>query len=201
MGICCCKLAGFKLCTAVDDEGDDVIGIFTKIKIGYTYDGQFDPQHPDFLCCCGKVHIHKAMIVTAIIQNISRIMQIVGFFFGHTSTLDALNIIAAFIMINLAIISIIFWKKYYEFLKIYLFFLVTLIFLQLGYIIYDLVFVIIMSQSKKNGEEAIEQAFVELSTLFEVIYLSFSLALSSWSCFCFYIEYKYLEGRFKNEMF
>uniref|UniRef100_A0AC34FYN2 Uncharacterized protein n=1 Tax=Panagrolaimus sp. ES5 TaxID=591445 RepID=A0AC34FYN2_9BILA len=121
-------MPSFKLCTGVDDDDDDMPGIFTVMKIGYTFDGKFDPQHIDFKYCCGKMHIH------------------------------------------------------------------------LGYIIYNLVYVVIMASSKKNGEEAVEQQFEELSTLFDVITASTGLVLNAWACFCFYVEYKYLQGRYKSEI-
>uniref|UniRef100_A0A914D2P1 Uncharacterized protein n=1 Tax=Acrobeloides nanus TaxID=290746 RepID=A0A914D2P1_9BILA len=47
------------------------------MKLGYTLDDEFDPEHLDFYTCCDYMHIHKAAKILSCIKLTYVITEIV----------------------------------------------------------------------------------------------------------------------------
>uniref|UniRef100_A0AC34RCY2 Uncharacterized protein n=1 Tax=Panagrolaimus sp. JU765 TaxID=591449 RepID=A0AC34RCY2_9BILA len=79
--------------------------IFTLMKIGYTLDGSFDPDHEDFqFCCC---HIHTAMKVVLILMGI---VEVFGLYaeamtYLYTAVISSLSLFAYIFLFYFAYID------------------------------------------------------------------------------------------------
>ncbi|KAE9546356.1 hypothetical protein FO519_010432 [Halicephalobus sp. NKZ332] len=119
------------------------------LKIGYTIDNTFDPDHEDFYMLC--FHIHKWMIFICILGGLLVIESFVRSVIDKT--LGSVNIIITVtdvIAYSCMIIGFIFWRKFYTLLNIYLFYMGVWIFFEFGFLGEVTVAAIIASNRKSN---------------------------------------------------
>uniref|UniRef100_A0AC34RN75 MARVEL domain-containing protein n=1 Tax=Panagrolaimus sp. JU765 TaxID=591449 RepID=A0AC34RN75_9BILA len=172
--------------------------IFTLMKIGYTLDGSFDPDHEDFqFCCC---HIHRAIKVLLILMGIVEIFGLYGWITHNNGNwAESIGAMCSFFGYLALLLGNVFWRKCHKFIKFFLILATTEIMVQLGYLITLAAFVIIFLKHESIDKDEKHKLQTEAMTyLYTAVISSLSLFFYILLFYFAYIDYKYVKGRIRS---
>uniref|UniRef100_A0AC34Q8A4 Uncharacterized protein n=1 Tax=Panagrolaimus sp. JU765 TaxID=591449 RepID=A0AC34Q8A4_9BILA len=172
-------------------------GILTLMKPGYTLDGVFDPEHEDFIFCC---HIHTRIKLFSAIVGLLRLVIILYYFMNiDLSALAILYQVSGLISNTALFLGVFFWKKFYKWLKLVMWYMFFQLFYDFGSLIYVIVFVIVAMNVKADPNSTVK--FEAMAYLFSSLTISADLLINLVVLYTLYVEFKYLQGRIKNGLF
>ncbi|KAE9548972.1 hypothetical protein FO519_007821 [Halicephalobus sp. NKZ332] len=167
------------------------------MKIGYTVDNIFDPDHEDFYMLC--FHIHTWMKIVCVVLGLLVILGTVELIlFEVIDFINVAAIVGVYLTYICMLVGIFAWKNYYKLLNIYLFYMGIRIITEFGFLGEVISAAVIASKRKSdlvNGEAFEKQA---LYSLYDAVLAAISMFAFIWSFFIVYIEYKYLKGKVYN---